>query len=133
MKFILKKYLLSTAAVFILLQIVPAVSIAGSWQNLFFASFVLSIVTFILRPIVNLLLLPINLVTLNLSSWFVYLATFYVWTAMLPQIRISNWYISGLQVGTITVSAFNLVKWQVTVVSAFVFIIVYKILNWIFK
>lgn len=133
MKFILKKYLLAVASIFILMQIVPAVSITGSWQNLFFASFILSILFFILRPIVNLVLLPINLVTLNLSTWIVQIVTFYIWTLLLPQIKITNWHISGFYLSTITVSEFNLVKWQVTAVSAIVFIIINKVLTWIFR
>lgn len=133
MKFILKKYLLATASIYILMQFVPAVTIAGSWQTLFFASFILSIGLFVLQPIVNLFLLPLNLVTLNLSSWIVYIATFYVWTLLIPSIKIGNWHIAGFKIATITVSEFNLVKWQVTIVSAFLFIIINKVLNWVFR
>ena len=133
MKFILKKYLLTVLSVFILTQVIPAFSISGSWSEVFFASFILSLLLYIVRPILNLIMLPLNLVTLNLTSWIGYIIIFYFWTLLVSQVKIFGWQFSGIHIGPITLSSFNLVKWQVTVISGLLLVIINKILNWIFK
>lgn len=133
MKFIIKKYLVSTFSLFILSQIIPAFSIQGGWYGLFYASFILSLFFYILRPILNIILFPINLITLNLSSWIIQIAIFYVWTVIVAQVKIASWFFPGINFGLITLSAGNLVKWQVIIVLAVLFILITRILDWILK
>lgn len=133
MKFVLKKYFLTVGTLFTLTQVIPAVVINNSWNGLFYAAFILSLLFYIIRPLLNLIMLPINLVTLNLSSWIVQIAIFYFWTVITNVVKISSWQFGGINFGAITLSPFNLVKWQVIIVGAIVYIFVNKFLEWVFK
>lgn len=133
MKFILKRYLITVISIFILTQIITALSLQNGWYGLFYASLVLSILFYIVAPILNLIMLPINLITLNLSSWIVQILIFYLWTIVVVQVKITSWQFAGLHVGPITLSNFNLIKWQIIILLAILFIVINKLLNWIFK
>ena len=133
MKFVLKKYFLTTSALFTLTQLIPAIVISNSWKGLFYAGFILSLLFYIIRPFLNLVMLPINLVTLNLSSWIVQIIIFYFWSVITNTVKISNWQFGGLNLGAITLSSFDLVKWQVIIAGAIVYIFVNKFLEWVFK
>ena len=133
MKFVLRKYFITVSSLFILSQLIPSIAIKNSWNGLFYAALTLSLLFYIVRPLLNLIMLPINLVTLNLSSWIVQVLIFYFWTVITNVVKISSWQFSGLNLGTINISAFNLVKWQVIVAGALVYIIINKFLGWVFK
>lgn len=133
MKFVLRKYFITVSSLFILSQLIPSIAIKNSWNGLFYASLILSLLFYIVRPLLNLIMLPINLVTLNLSSWIAQVLIFYFWTVITNVVKISSWQFSGLNLGTINISAFNLVKWQVIIAGAFVYIIINKFLGWVFK
>lgn len=133
MKFIVKRYLITVTSIFTITQLIQAFSINGGWYGIFYASFILSILFYIIRPILNLIMLPINLITLNLSSWTVQILIFYLWTVAVPQVKITDWQFAGLHTGIITLSNLNLLKWQVTVLAALVFIVINKLLHWFFR
>lgn len=133
MKFILKRYLFTVASIFIVSQIIPAFSIADSWYGLFYAGLFLTFLLYIVKPILNLVMLPLNLVTLNLSAWIVYIAIFYLWTFLFPQVKITSWEFPGATVGPITLSSFNLVKWQVTIIAAVAVNFIIRLLDSLFK
>lgn len=133
MKFLIKKYLLAAASLFILTQIIPAIKINGSWSGLFYAAFILSVLFYMAVPMLNLVMLPINLITLNLSSWIIQIAIFYLWTLITNVVSISSWQFPGISFGPITLSSFDLVKWQVTMVAAIVYILTNKSLQWLLK
>lgn len=132
MKFILKRYLLTIASIFIVTQMIASFSVNNGWYGFFYVSLTLSILFYIIRPILNLIMFPINLLTLNLSNWLIQIVIFYVWTLVSP-IKIDFWHFGGLHIGPITLSNFDLLKWQVTILSALTFIIINKLLNWLFK
>ncbi|MBI3379180.1 phage holin family protein [Candidatus Gottesmanbacteria bacterium] len=133
MKFILKKYLLAIASIFILTQLVSSFSLSGSWQGFFYAAFIWLLLQYIVKPILNIIMLPINLITLNMSSWIIQIAIFYMWTIITPQVKISDWHFSGIHIGPITLSSLNLVKWQITILLAILSVLINKLLGWVFK
>lgn len=133
MKYILKKFLVTVSSLFILEQAIPAFTIGGSWSGLFYASFILSLFLYILRPIINIVMFPLNLLTLNMSSWIAQIIIFYIWTIVVTQIKISNWFFPGMYIGAITLSPVNLVKWQVIIISAIFIIVIMKLLDWVLR
>ena len=63
--FILVKWLLTTAAIIITAWLIPGISVAGLWTALWLALF-LGLLNVTLKPILVILTLPINIVTLGL-------------------------------------------------------------------
>jgi len=76
-------------------QIFPALHITGGWQILLFAGFVLSLLTLLVTPVLKILFLPINLLTLGLLSWGIHVIVIYLLTIFVPDVRVSAWTFPG--------------------------------------
>ncbi len=86
MKKHLRVFFFNIFALWVVKNILPGVSYSGGFHTLIWASLVLTLVNIIIRPLVNLLLLPINLITLGSFRWLVNVATIYLVTVFVPQL-----------------------------------------------
>jgi uncharacterized membrane protein YvlD (DUF360 family) len=133
MKLLLKKYFVITLSLFLLTQIISAITIQGGWKSLFYSSFVLTILFYIARPIANLVLLPINILTLNLASWLINILIFFIWTRLTAEVKIESWQFNGLNVGLLVISPISLASWQVILIGGVVITIIVQFLDWLIK
>ncbi|MBM3283531.1 phage holin family protein [Candidatus Gottesmanbacteria bacterium] len=133
MRTILKKYFIILISVFILTQIIPSISISGKWQGLFYSSFVLCILLYIAQPIINLIMLPLNLLTLNMTSWILNILIIFIWTLIVPQVKISDWQFNGGKIGPLSFSSFYFVYWQVVILAGISITLIIQFVKWLVK
>lgn len=133
MRQLFKKYFIIVASIYSIAQIVPALVIHDEWAGIFYAAFILSLLLYIAKPIINLLLLPFNLITLNLVAGIVNIIVVFIWTFIVPAIRINPWEFPGISVGFITLSPFNFSALQVTVIVAILLTVAQKFFSWLIK
>ena len=89
LRLFLRSIAINLASVYIAAQILKGiVSYVGGWQTLFLAAFAIALVNLFVKPIINLLLLPIHLLTLGLFRWIANLATLYLVTWLVPNLQI---------------------------------------------
>src|SRR3989344_879797 len=60
----------------------------GGVSTLLMAALVIAAVNLFVRPVINLLLLPINLITLGMFSWVSNLVTLFLATRLIPNLQI---------------------------------------------
>lgn len=133
MRFLFKKYLTITISLFGLTQFIPSIVISGGWKEFFYASAILTILFYIVRPLAGIIMLPINLLTLNLFSWILNIVVFYFWTFLVSEVKVGNWQFAGFTAGPLVASSFNFVSWQVIIISAVVLTIIIQFLDWLIK
>ncbi|MBD3250603.1 MAG: hypothetical protein GF381_03485 [Candidatus Pacebacteria bacterium] len=115
MKFI-RTVLISTIAIALLAWALPSVS----YQNLatlFLASLTLSLLQKIVRPILKILFLPINLVTLGLFSWVINVFILWLATFLVPGLKILPMTISGVNLGQFL--SLLLISFAISVIQSF--------------
>jgi putative membrane protein len=93
---LLKPIIVSAATLWILSYFLSTINV-GDWTTLLIASIVLVIINKFVRPIVKLLFLPINVVTLGLFSVVINVAMLWLVTYLVPGFEISNMVILGVQ------------------------------------
>lgn len=133
MRYILKKYFVVTVAVYLLTQLSSGFTVTGSWSGLFYSSFILGIFMFIAKPLINILMLPINILSLNLASWLINILIVYLWSYFARNIQFSSWQFTGLTLGPIIVSSYLFVRWQTIIISAILLTALINILDKILK
>ncbi len=133
MKYILKKYITITVSLILLTQLITAIKISGNWRDFLFASFWLTVIYFIGRPVANLIMLPINLLTLNLFSWIINVLVFYIWTIISKSVIINSWDFTGLNIGPIVLTSFKFADWQVVILSSILLTIIIQFMEWLIK
>ncbi len=88
---ILISILINTIAVLVTGYILPGIHIANFWTALAVAV-VLGIVNAILRPIIFILTLPINILTLGLFSFVIMGLLVYLVSAIVPGFKVDNFW-----------------------------------------
>jgi len=93
---LLKPLIATAATIFALAWFLPTVSFAD-YTTLFIASIVLTILQKIVRPILNILFLPINFVTLGLFALVINVALLWFATYLVPGFEIQNMVLFGYE------------------------------------
>lgn len=119
MKYLLKKYFIISFSVHVIALVVPAFTIRGSWKEFFYSSLLLTIFFVIIKPITTIVLFPVHLLTLNLSTWIVSAVLIYAWVAVDPYTSISAWDFGGVHIGSLVVAPVQLSYWLSALVICF--------------
>ncbi len=77
--------LLGTAAsVYITVSIVPGISVSGGWMTILLVALAWSVITFAIRPVLQILTLPITVLTIGLFSFVLNAALFWAMELVVP-------------------------------------------------
>lgn len=96
MKRLVRVFLFNVFGLWFTSQIVPAFVILGSWQSLFAAGAVLSLLMLLVAPLLKILFIPINLITFGLLSWVINVIVLYLLTVFVPQVMVRDWQFAGV-------------------------------------
>lgn len=125
--------ILATAASFYVAQyFLDGVQLENSWQSYLIASIVFVILNFFLTPIIKLLLLPINLLTLGLFRWLTNVLVLYLFDLVYDGIDISSFMYSGFTSSIISLPSGNISIFWVLVLASLLMSLTYSIINTLF-
>src|SRR5688572_32946566 len=96
MKHLVRVFLFNVFALWLTSQILPGITITGSWQTILFAGFILCLLMLIVAPILRILFIPINILTFGLLSWLVNVIVIYLLTLFVPEIQVNAWTFTGV-------------------------------------
>ncbi len=102
-------------------------------ETLLLTGAVLMLVTLIAKPIINILLLPINLVTFGLFKWVAYAIAFFLVTLVTPGFKITVFNFVGYDSHLFTVPPLYLTGFLAFLGFAFLISFVSSVIYWIFK
>lgn len=88
-------YFFNVFALWITSQILPSLTISGGWQAMFVAGLFLSILMLLVAPVLKILFIPINIMTLGLFSWLVNVAVVYLLTIFVSSVQIRQFAFAG--------------------------------------
>lgn len=107
--------------------LVAGFHIDGSWQAYLLAAIVFLLFNLLVAPIIKLLLLPINLLTLGLFRWLTQVLVIYLFDLFYTGITISGYYFAGYHSSLLALPAGNLVSFWVYCLSALVMSVSYNL------
>lgn len=96
MKYLLKVLVFHSVALWLVSQIIPALTVSGGWQSLFFAGGILSVLTLLVSPLLKILFIPINILTFGLLSWIIHVIVLYLLTVFVPSVGVVPWQYEGM-------------------------------------
>lgn len=108
MKSIFRATLINASALFMLTQILPGVKVSGGLTTFVLGGFVLCILFKVLKPILSIISLPLNILTLGLASFLINVVLFYIATALIPGISISAFTLQGFSFSGFVIPTVNL-------------------------
>lgn len=96
MRGIVKHFVINIVTLYLVTQWFSGLVIANGINGLIIAGVGLTVMTFLARPVINLLLLPINLVTFGFFRWLSSAFTLYLVTLVVPGFAVGNFHFGGL-------------------------------------
>lgn len=105
----------------------------GNYKTLLFAGLVIVLINILVRPILNLLLLPIHIVTLGAFRWITNLIILYLITRIVPQFSIGSFVSGPLNLGFIIVPPVYFNPFGSYLLASFLLSLVFHLLYWLFE
>ncbi len=125
--------ILATAASFYVAQyLLSGVVLENSWSSYLIASFVFVIFNFFLSPLIKLLLLPINLLTLGLFRWISGVLVLYLFDLMYDGISITSFTYPGYNSPILTLPQTELALFWVLMLASLIMSLTYSFINTLF-
>jgi Membrane protein of unknown function. len=133
MKTILKHFIINTAALYSVSLIVSGIVFTEGTYSLLLAGIVLTLTSMIIRPVINLLLLPLNLITFGLFRWVGFAITLYLVTLIVPGFKLVDFVFKGFASYWFTIPAISLPGILAFIAFSFLISIIASFGYWIFK
>lgn len=133
MKRIIRHYLADTFSLYLVSQIASGMVFEKSYETLLLAGVALTLATLLAKPVINLLLLPINLITFGLFKWLSSAIALYLVTLVVPGFKILQFFFGGLSTRFIDIPAVDLGGVMAYIAFSFLLSFITSILYWIFK
>jgi len=133
MKVFLRAVLINLLVIFLVDSVYSGFSILHDAKTLLSAAVIWLILNKIVKPIIKLLLLPINLITLNLFSWAVSLITLFLLPLIVSGIEITPYDFQGISYQGFSVPSFHLNIFLSFVVASSLLNLFHSLIVWIIK
>ncbi len=134
LRLLLRSIAINLAGVYIATQILGGViTFVGGYKTLIMAAVVIAIVNLFVKPVVNLLLLPIHLVTLGIFRWIANLITLYIVTIVVPNLQIHPFVSPGMNLKYLIVPPVHFSAFGAFLVATLVLTITFHLLYWLLQ
>ena len=133
MKKLIKYFVIDTVSLYLISQSVSGMVFEDGIRSLLLAGLVLMLTSFLVKPIINVLLLPINLLTFGLFRWISSAITIFLVTLVVPGFKIYNFYFSGFSSQWFDIPSVSLINPFSYVAFSFLLTFVTSIIYWLTK
>src|SRR3989338_7493024 len=101
MRWVLRNLIITGLSVYFVSLILPGFILSGGLKSLAVTAAILTLVTKLVKPLINLVMLPINLMTLGLFRWVTHTLTLSLVAWLSPDLAITSftfnqWHFSAL-------------------------------------
>jgi len=93
---IIKRFVIATTALYLINLAFSGLTFENGLSTLALTGAVLALTSLLIKPILNLLLLPLNLLTFGLFRWVTYAVTLYLVTLVVPGFSVGTFSFGGL-------------------------------------
>lgn len=131
-KKILRLFTVNIAILYFLPQIVSSVLYLEGAKTILFTAGVLAIANIFARPLVKLVMLPVNILSLGMLSWLSNVFILYLTLYIVPGFIISPFSFVGLEYQGFTIPAWDFSYFWTIVLVSFLISSVYSVISWIF-
>lgn len=133
MKSILRITLINSFSIWFASLIATGFRISGGATTIVVAGFVLFLIQKLLKPVLQLIALPFNLLTFGLFSWVINIITLYLLTVFVDQVQVLPFTFPGVHFAD-----FVIPEMKFTLLTAFVAVsltltVIQNLLNWLAK
>ncbi|NCN58832.1 phage holin family protein [Candidatus Microgenomates bacterium] len=131
MKRLLRNILVHTVILYYLVQAIPGVDLDNTLQAVVGGGAILALLFTFIRPVLKILFLPINLITLGLFSGLVNVLILYLFDRYYSAFSVSSWDFAGYSFDGFVIPAIDLNVFWTYVLISLIITFVSSFLNWL--
>ncbi len=129
----LRAFFYNLFALWVVAQAFSGVHLAQGLQSYLLAALSLTLVNILVKPIIKLLLLPVNLLTLGAFRWLINVLALYLTTLVYPPFQIGGFFFSGYSRQGFVIPATELGTFWAYVLVSFTLSFITSFLFWLAK
>lgn len=133
MKSLFRSVFINFFTLFLIASTTGSIYYAKSFMVLFYSALSLSIFNLIVKPILNLLLMPINLLTLGASKWLINVMVLYLVTIFVTDFKILSFNFPGMTFSGFTVPPVSLAFFWTLFLVSFLIEVISGFIYWLIK
>ena len=133
MKSLLRNIVINTSALALLPHLLLGIQINGGVSIYLIAGIVLTLMSYTIKPILNVLTLPLNLITLGAFSFVTNAIIFYILTVLVPQVTISQFEFQGATIAGFVIPKIFIGSLLAYIVCAFTFSVIITAIKWLIE
>lgn len=133
MKSIIRRVTYYSAALFVTSQVLEGVRVNGGLGTYIIGGIVLSILFLLIKPILSIITLPLNIITLGLFSFLTNAIILYLLTILIPNISISAFKFNGFSFLGFVIPQFLINNFFAFVIASILLSIIVGFLKWLIK
>lgn len=118
MKTLLRIFLINLGALYFTSSIIPGFTYIGGVVTLLVAGLVFTIINIILVPLLKILLLPLNLLTLGFFAWVTNVLALYFLTKVVTSLQITSFYFPGFEANGFSIPPLDISAFWTTVIAS---------------
>jgi len=129
----LRLFLINFLALWLLGRFMLGIEFLNGYQTIALTSLVLTVLSTLVKPLIKILLIPVNLLTLGAFRWLVNVITLWLVTLIVPQFKIGSFVFQGLDWNGFIIPSFFITKFWVFVLASFFISLVTSFVLWLTK
>lgn len=133
MKGILRNTLINALTLFLISQIISGVRLDGGFATYLLGGFALSLLFLILKPILNIIAIPLNIVTLGMFSVLTNVIIFYLLTVFVPQVVISEFTYPGASFAGFIIPKMFISGFFAFIIVSFLQSFIFSFISWVMR
>lgn len=131
MKSVLRYFLINTISLWAVTAILPGLSFGGEIKTLFLGGGAFTIINFILVPLLRILLLPLNILTLGLFSWVTNVLALYALINFIPGFLLTIYSFPGFEYNGFIIPSMDFSTMMAAIIASFLIGFFTHFLHWL--
>lgn len=133
MKRILRHFVIDTVSIFLVSSIASGLVFEKGLETLLLTGLGLTLASLIAKPVINILILPVNLITFGLFRWVSAVAVLYIVTLVVPGFTISGFNFGGYTSLWIDIPGIALAGFFAYLAFSFLHSLIASFIYWLIK
>ena len=127
----LRLFLINFLALWLLSRFMQGVGFVGGYQTIALTALVLTLLSTLIKPLIKILLIPINLLTLGAFRWLINVITLWLVTLIVHQFEIGSFVFQGISWNGFIIPSFFLARFWVFVLASLFISLVTSFILWL--
>lgn len=129
----LRALFINGLVLYFVILIYPGLSFSGSLKTLFFAALALTLLNQFIKPVTKLLLLPINLITLNLFAWVANVVMLFLVTVLVSGFSVRAWHFGGYASSGFVIPSLDISQIISLILASLLISAIASVIGWLLK